>query len=343
MKRIFINTIILTLLASGIVYAGECDLLDVFEEIVITDTDVTCENFSVETTKNTPVISKLKFIGNGEIAAEIVSLPLKGELNLIAASGEFTYTPSDGQTGTDSFRFRIIKDGQNSNIATCDIIIKESTSETPGTEFVYEDMRSHWANYSAVKLVNEDIIKGERIGKRYYFYPETSMRRIDVIEYILAALKIDFEQINKNETHIFEDSADLPEYINYAAYLGHKYGFVNGVRVGEKIYLYPYEYIKRAEIIKMIDSAMGEKTMSGTEIKFMDEAAIPDWAVQSVKNLTGYGIIAGYDDGLLRPYENITKAQTAEMICQMIKYNRQNTQNTMAMRIKNEFYGKITA
>ena len=62
--------------------------------------------------------------------------------------------------------------------------------------------------------------------------------------------------------------------------------------------------------------------------------------MQSVKNLVGYGIIKGFEDNTLRPYDNITKAQTAEMIYQMMKYDSAAT--TIA-RIKQEFYGTITA
>lgn len=344
MKKIFIYTLVLSALFNCAAFAGVCDSLDVFEEFAVAEADISCSEFFIETTKNTPVSGMLKFSAEGDIAAEIVTKPKKGTVDLKATTGEFVYTPYENQTGTDSFQFRIRKGEESSNIAYCNVTINETQQEEqPEAGFIYEDMRTHWANYSAVKLVEEDVVKGERIGNRYYFHPETKMRRIDVIEYMLSALKADFGTVDKNETHIFEDSAELPEYINYAAYLANKIGFVSGVREGDKVYLRPYEYINRAEIIKMIDTAMGGKTMSEGGVRFTDEAIIPDWAAQSVKNLSGYGIIKGYDDGALRPYDNITKAQTAEMLYQMIKYNRQNAQRTMAMRIKNEFYGKIVA
>ncbi len=328
-------------LALPIAAVSAADSLDVFEEYAVSDASLVCEQTFLNVTKNTPASGKLKFSsGTAEnVAIEIVTLPKKGAVSVTATDGSFTYTPNTDALGTDSFQFRITTPTESSNISYCDITISEN-SATPDLGFVYEDMRTHWAGYSAIKLVENDIIKGERIGSRYYFHPETKMRRIDVIEYILAALKVDFKDVDKNETHIFSDSSSLPEYINEAAYLANKAGFLEGVRDGDKIYLHPYEYINRAEIIRMIDLAMGSKTQNGDKLAFADARNIPDWAMQSVKNLVGYGIIKGFEDNTLRPYDNITKAQTAEMIYQMMKYDSAAT--TIA-RIKQEFYGTITA
>lgn len=338
------------LLSSVSINAATYDALDVFEEYAVADIEVITKDMNIQTTKNTPVDSTLSYTtsDNGQIIVEIVTAPEHGTVTLTNDTGGFTYTPAADYTGTDYFQFRVSRGTISSNISRCNIAVTKKPSEpenppTPDLGFVYIDMQTHWANYSAVKLVEADIMKGERIGSRYYFHPETKMRRIDVIEYILAALKVNFEDVNDNNTHIFADSASLPEYINQSAYLANKIGFVEGVRDGENVYLKPYDYINRAEIIRMIDIAMSSKTRSDIELNFADTSSIPDWAVQSVKNLVGYGIIRGFDDNTLKPYDQITKAQTAEMIYQMMKYNAESTTQTMAARIKHEFYGKLTA
>jgi len=347
MKKIIINTItgILFFCFSTTVSAEKYEVLDVFEEYAVEKSRLVTENMFIETSKNQSVEGVLKFTADTtEISVEIVTPPANGQVTLTDSLGSFTYTPNPDYTGTDSFQFRISRLEESSNISYCGITVWDSVpspspSPSPDSGFVYEDMRTHWANYSAVKLVEADVLKGERIGNRYYFHPETKMRRIDVVEYLLAALKADFSEAESAETHIFADSAVLPEYINKAAYLANKYGFLDGVREGENIYLKPYEHITRAEIIRMTDLAMKGKTMSRNSLEFTDAASIPDWAVQSVKNLLGYGIIQGFDDGSLRPFENITKAQTAEMIFQMMKY--QKTSPTVSERIKNEIYGTL--
>lgn len=355
MKRNFILAIMILSVFSfyTTAFAAEADVLDVFEEYATRETEeFYTEGFSVSTAKNTPVQDKLRFVSTGGAPQFVItSQPQKGSLEIIQTSGEFTYTPFPDAVGEDSFSYRITLNGTESNISSCTITIQEEVSEekpeqTPpeGTAFVYEDMQTHWANYSAVKMLERDIIKGERIGNRYYFYPETSMRRIDVLKYLLAALGADLSEADENETHIFADSTELPEYINKIAYVANKLGILDGEQRGDKVYLNPYATITRAELIKMIDTAMRSKTMSDVSLEdFADAGAVPDWAVQHVKNLLGYGIIKGFDDKTIRPYETLTKAQTVEMLYQMIKYNDENSVETISSRIKQGFYGKIIA
>lgn len=337
MKKIF--AILSALYVFGAVSLAEtAETLDVFEEFAATENELSAESFNITTEKNKSVQSALKYRSDIKtLIFEIAIVPKAGSVEITDYKGGFVYTPNRDYVGEDSFGFRISSGGESSNIAYCNITIGDSSGDEVG--FSYEDMRDHWANFSAVKLVERDVIKGERIGKRYFFYPEIEMRRIDVVEFILSALNIDFDGIDKNKTHIFGDSAVLPDYINEAAYLANKSGIIDGVRDGEFVYFRPYEYITRAELIKMIDSAMGGKTQNGDEIKFDDEGNIPDWAAQSVKNLVGYGIVKGFEDNTLRPYDKITKAQTAEMIYQMIKYNEKNSFQTVSERIIESLYG----
>ena len=355
---------LIAVLTSAVFYNCTCvcamedySTLDVFEEYaVIDDTELfETESFSIVTNKNTPIEEKLRFVSDvADTGFEITTPPEKGTVEITSDEGNFTYTPFTDQTGEDSFSFRLTAADRTSNIASCSITINEDGTPQEPTDaptqspepigFVYEDMQNHWGNYSAVKMVERDILKGERIGSNYYFYPDTIMRRIDVINYILSALGADLNDVDENETHIFADSAQLPEYINKTAYVAHKLGIIDGSQEGDNVYLRPYDSINRVELIKMIDKAMSSKTRSDVSLDgFIDHGSIPDWAVQHVKNLLGYGIIQGFEDQTLRPFDQLTKAQTVEMLYQMIKYNESSTAETMASRIKKGFYGAIVA
>jgi hypothetical protein len=160
---------------------------------------------------------------------------------------------------------------------------------------------------------------------------------------IISALDADGVSVDGENTHIFADSASLPDYINNAAYRAHKIGIIDGEQNNGELYLNPYESITRAELMKMIDRAMSSKTRSNVSMDFTDFNTVPDWAVQSVKNLVGYGIAEGYDDNTVRPNEKVTKAQTVQMIYQMMKYNEQSSTPTISMRIKNGFYNVSVA
>lgn len=330
------------------VFAHYEDALDVFEEYAVLEIgeELICKNFSIELNKNGQVTEKLKFTSNiSEISFFITSQPTKGAVEITSSEGEFVYTPFNNQVGDDSFSFRISDGVAESNIATCSIKINDSAEPPSPTPepigFVYVDMIDHWANYSAVKMVERDILKGERIGSKYYFRPQTVLKRIDVIMYILASLDSENVEIDTDNTHIFADSHLLPDYINNSAYIAHKLGIIDGTKIGDEIFLKPHENITRIELIKMIDKAMSSKTMSDIKLEFTDKHTIPDWGVQYVKNMVGYGIVKGYDDNTIRPFQSITKAEAIEMLYQMIKYNEESNVQALALRIKNEVYGNI--
>ena len=87
-----------------------------------------------------------------------------------------------------------------------------------------------------------------------------------------------------------------------------------------KIYLRPFNAITRAEAITILDYALQLDAYGVSETTFKDRASVPEWAVQSVRNLEAYGVIQGYEDNTIRPNQNITRAQAAEMVWQVLKF-----------------------
>lgn len=325
---------------NGDEYSNQADLTIKYVEN-ISDILPSVSSFSLDVTMNTPKHGKLEcnYTGGGNVYFTVYENPKHGELKLTSTSGEFVYTPKNSYAGTDRFSFRAANGETESNIAVCSINVAENETDVPALGFVYQDTVNHWVNYSAVKMVERNVYKGERIGNKYYFRPDTLMTRIDVIEYILAALEITTDNIDSDNTHIFTDSPSLPEYINRTAYQAYKLGIIEGQSINGGLYLNPYSNITRSEIVKMIDIAMGAKTRSGAELKFADTGSIPDWSLQHFKNMIAYGIIQGYDDNTLRPHSEVTKAQATEMLYQMIKYNEENTP-TLAQRALSGMYEK---
>ena len=55
--------------------------------------------------------------------------------------------------------------------------------------------------------------------------------------------------------------------------------------------------------------------------------------------MEAYGIVKGYEDNTFRPYDNITKAQAAEMLYQVFK-SRQKVQRTQSV-FNAVFYGTV--
>lgn len=298
---------------------------DVASEIPITSP------FNIVCAKNSSVYDTLKYqyTGKEKLTYTIVSYPEKGKVEITGENGEFSYTAFEDQTGTDSFSFRVNSPAGESNISTCAVTITVPEDEPLPTSapvsFVYRDMVTHWGNYSAVKMVEAGIMKGERIGNKYYFYPNKTLTRLDCINYILASLYIESDDIPDN-MYIFADSDKYDDYVNLAAAKAYELGIIQG-SVGDdgQIYLNPFAPVKRAELIKMLDTAIGDKINSRAALNFADSDMIPEWAAQHIQNMLGYGIIQGYDDNTIRPFNNVTKAEATEMLYQTVKYNSSET------------------
>ncbi len=192
----------------------------------------------------------------------------------------------------------------------------------------YEDMLDHWGSYSAGMLGTQGIIVGEEVANRFYFHPEKLLTRIEYIIYVNGVFQV--EPAEDLSQYPFADS-DLPGYIRKQAMAAYEKGIIAGTLGDDgQLYLNPYEQLTRAECVTILDNALKVETPNEDPLDFADTNDIPEWAVQAVKNMEGYGIVRGYDDNTFRPWSNITKAQAAEMLYQSFKYQKLRAlRNTM--------------
>jgi hypothetical protein len=79
-----------------------------------------------ETPIDTPLSGQLVAtdVEGSPLTYAITTLPVNGSVIVNPATGEFTYTPNPGRTGTDSFKFRANDGALNSSIKTISIVIK---------------------------------------------------------------------------------------------------------------------------------------------------------------------------------------------------------------------------
>jgi len=244
---------------------------------------------------NTPTSLGLDFI--------IETHPTKGSITSFNKdTGLYTYQHKTAGLVSDHFTFRSTNGYRESNTATVTIAI------TPPKPTVYRDMTGHWASFSAGVLRTLDLAVGEEIQKMFYFNPSQTVTRREFALFLNSVIGI---PLSKNPVSHFADVHDtyLIESIN-ALY---EHGISTGTLVGTRLHFYPERVVTRIEAMRMIDNAMKFKAPSEAAINFTDSHLIPTWAVQSVRNLVGYRIVTGHN-GRLRPTENITRAEVAELM-----------------------------
>ena len=56
-----------------------------------------------------------------------------------------------------------------------------------------------------------------------------------------------------------------------------------------------------------------------TSTEFSDKEAISEYALGSINMLSGMQILNGFEDGSIRPKDNLTRAEAAKIICMVMK------------------------
>jgi len=304
------------------------------QAVATTETVFGANNATLTVIKNTPTTGMLssKAPEGTAVTYAVATLPQKGTVVLDATvPGKFTYTPTTDVIGSDSFTFTVSNETYGSDTATVDVTIEEavsspspSPSPTPiVSKFRYEDMLGHWGEVSAIKLSDDGILIGEKIGNKYFFNPDRELSRGDFILYLVSALKLNVETY-REITSPFADSSDIPAWMNLESKAAFDAGIIKGSLEKGVLLLRPLDKLTRLEAIAMLNNTIKPNAVSLTPASFADMYLTPQWGIEYIQNMLAYGLIKGYDDNTIRPYVKITRAMAAEMINQTLKYNAEN-------------------
>lgn len=305
------------------------------QTVATAETVFGANNATLTVVKNTPTTGTLssKAPEGAIVTYAIATLPQKGTVVLDpTVPGKFTYTPNTDVIGSDSFTFTVSNETYGSDTATVDVTIEEAviTSPTPSptptpavSKFRYEDMLGHWGETSAIKLSDDGILMGVKIGNKYFFEPERELTRGDFILYLVSALKLNVEPYREIPSP-FADAADIPAWMNLESKAAFDTGIIKGSLEKGELLLRPMDKLTRLEAIAMLNNTIKPNAVSITPASFADMYLTPEWGIEYIQNMLAYGLIKGYDDNTIRPYVKITRAMAAEMINQTLKYNAEN-------------------
>jgi len=305
------------------------------ETVASTDAIFGANNGTLSVIKNTPTTGMLssKAPEGTAVTYAIATPPQKGVVVLDDTTpGSFTYTPSLDAFGSDSFTFTVTNETYGSDTATVDVTIEEVIIQSPSpspsptpvvSKFRYEDMIGHWGETSAIKLSDDGILMGEKIGNKYFFNPERELTRGDFILYLVSALKLDEEQYREIPSP-FADALEIPAWMNLESKAAFDTGIIKGSLEKGEILLRPADKLTRLEAIAMLNNTIKPNVVSLTPASFADMYLTPKWGTEYIQNMLAYGLIKGYDDNTIRPYVKITRAMAAEMINQTLKYKAEN-------------------
>lgn len=235
---------------------------------------------------------------------EIVKFPENGSILLTdRGEGTYVYAPRSGFTGSDAFSY-VARDvyGNYSTATTVKLQVM-----TAGTSITYVDMADSKASNAALAMTEAGIMSGVQIGNQYFFYPERTVTRAELL--VMAMNAAGITDVPTCEKTGFDDDADITPAMKGYVSAAYTMGYISGSLKEGKLCFLPNEEITRAEAAVMICAILGEES-SGVIPTFADDAEIPVCAEESLYTLNILGVMDA-TDGYISPASLLTREQAA--------------------------------
>ena len=170
----------------------------------------------------------------------------------------------------------------------------------------YTDIEGHWASDVIDELSNKKIINGYSDGT---FKPDNSVTRAEFIAIVNRMLGLTTESSKYIPDISRQDwfYSDIRKAVEAGILKGNEAGYVR-----------PNDTITREEAVVILARAFKVTQAPSTGIKFEDRSEVSDWARESVYTFVKYGYINGYYGNLIKPKENVKRAEVLTIIKRII-------------------------
>ena len=184
--------------------------------------------------------------------------------------------------------------------------VNTNPAVTPVKSGQLSDISGHWAKQYIDKLVENGGISGYEDGT---FRPDNTITRAEFTKIIVSVFGISGSGQN--------GYSDVPSDAWYSGYI--EKASANGIIYGSDGMFFPNSNITRQDAALIIYRVLKLKNIAmqaGNE--FSDRDEIAEYAKNAVSEMTGAGIISGYD-GNFMPRNSITRAEAATIIARAME------------------------
>lgn len=250
------------------------------------------------------------------ISIEVVKYPKHGSIGITEA-GQFVYKPTSSYSGKDSFEYMAVDGAGNlSQVKTVEIKVSR-----PSADVYFSDMENHWAHNSAIKMASSGLMRAEMSDGKMYFNPEQDMTRGDflALSLIMAGYEKDIPLATKTS---FADDSMIPQNIKSYVQYAYDKGMISGYDNGDGSVNFEWDNpVSRAEAALIASKILDIKEEETDAVpSYKDASEIPEWAFGAVAGVSKIGIMSGDEFGAFSAEKTLTRAEGAEMICNVAKY-----------------------
>ena len=263
--------------------------------LITTERDVTCYG---ALTGSDPDGDRITF--------EVTKYPERGLLTLTDANtGEFCYTPYEGQIGADSLTYRVFD--ENGNYSDESVVTIRTSKRSTGIEL--SDMAGHPGQNAALAAVGTRAMTVTERNGEYLFEPDTSMSRE---EFLLTVMKsLGAGDLSPVRTSFADDEDISSEASGYVA-AAKRIGIISGEERDGAVVFRPDDPITRSEASVILNRIIGDKR-SASLPDASDESFVPVWAETDLSVMLAAGVM-NRPDGLIDPNGGVTRAEAAQMV-----------------------------
>ena len=188
-------------------------------------------------------------------------------------------------------------------LVTCMVVALAATAFAAS----YTDTDGHWAEEAIERWTSLDIVKGYDDGE---YKPENDLTRGQAAVIFARLLKLE----KKADITNFTDVAADAYYADAIAQVVAR-GIMNGKSSSS---MDPEGPLTREEFFTMLVRAIGLPVEEKSEKTFSDENKVSDWAAGSINALVNAGYVQGYENGTIRPENDIKRSEIVALFHQTV-------------------------
>ena len=265
-------------------------------------------NMDLSTYRNIAITGYFDAVdGEGDdLTFQLTSTPALGAVTMAEdGSSRFVYTPYENKTGSDAFTYVAVDPaGNTSPEARVTVRIEKA-----GTAVTYADLEGHSAHKGAIRLAEEGIYVGRRLGDTYFFDGDAPVSRAQFLTMAMEAAGL--EAMEGVTLTGFSDDEAIPTWAKGQVSAALKAGAVQGSRNEDGAHVFGAgDAITRAEATVMLNRLLNVTDVP-TEVFFGGET---HWAAQAAANLAASGILPAGGTNAAALSMELTMAEAAEML-----------------------------
>lgn len=240
------------------------------------------ENLELSTYRNVSVGGRLSAVDpEGDVLTyEITTQPSKGAVEL-KEDGKFVYTPNENKRGRDYFGYTATDaDGNRSQEAT--VIIKIAKQKCAVT---YSDMSGDANAYAAVRLAEEGVFTGEKLGSKWVFNADRAVTRGEFLSMCMELCGVDL--ISGVTSTGFTDDDSIPVWQKSYVATALMDGLLPIEALAEGAAFDAGSAITCSDAAVILDAMLSLTDVAASKL----DLTAPEGAIQAVSNLAACGML----------------------------------------------------